>query len=160
MCQAVCPVFKTTGFEADVARGKVALLDGLTRQILTQPDQVLERLNRCLLCGACERRCSRKVDLMAIFLTARIIITGYCGLPIYKKLIFRVFLIRPTLFDSVIRTLARIQGLFLKKDNTGRGMHKVRWAIPFFKGRFVPPISGEAFRAPLEGIHLFPPKHE
>ena len=29
MCQAVCPLFTETGREADVARGKLALLDGL-----------------------------------------------------------------------------------------------------------------------------------
>ena len=29
MCQAVCPLFAETGREADVARGKIALLDGL-----------------------------------------------------------------------------------------------------------------------------------
>ena len=29
LCQAVCPLFAQTGREADVARGKLALLSGL-----------------------------------------------------------------------------------------------------------------------------------
>ncbi len=29
MCQAVCPMFGATGMEADVARGKLALIDNL-----------------------------------------------------------------------------------------------------------------------------------
>ncbi len=32
LCQAVCPLFAETGREADVARGKLALLDGLPRK--------------------------------------------------------------------------------------------------------------------------------
>ena len=32
MCQAVCPVYAETGREADVARGKLALLDGLVQE--------------------------------------------------------------------------------------------------------------------------------
>ena len=32
LCQAVCPVFEQTGREADVARGKLALLDGLMQR--------------------------------------------------------------------------------------------------------------------------------
>ena len=34
MCQAVCPVYSQTGREADVARGKLALLDGLMQEML------------------------------------------------------------------------------------------------------------------------------
>ena len=35
MCQAVCPVFGQTGRETDVTRGKLALLDGLANEMLT-----------------------------------------------------------------------------------------------------------------------------
>ena len=37
LCQAVCPLFAETGREADVARGKLALLDGLLKEILKNP---------------------------------------------------------------------------------------------------------------------------
>ena len=37
MCQAVCPVYTQTGREADVARGKLALLDGLMKEMLDDP---------------------------------------------------------------------------------------------------------------------------
>ena len=38
MCQAVCPVFAETGREADVARGKLALLDGLIQANVQRPE--------------------------------------------------------------------------------------------------------------------------
>ena len=40
MCQAVCPVFAQTGVEGDVARGKLALLDGLAHKMLHDPESV------------------------------------------------------------------------------------------------------------------------
>jgi len=68
MCQAVCPVFAETGREADVARGKLALLDGLVQEMFKDPKGVNDRLMRCLLCGtenppdeAQCRRCEHKL---------------------------------------------------------------------------------------------------
>ena len=49
LCQAVCPVFGVTHKEADVSRGKLALLDNLAHKIIEDPDAVEEKLNRCLL---------------------------------------------------------------------------------------------------------------
>ena len=37
LCQAVCPLFAETGREADVARGKLALLSGLAEEVSHQP---------------------------------------------------------------------------------------------------------------------------
>ena len=50
-CQSVCPLFEQTHREADVARGKLALLDGLGKNMFENAKGVEERLNRCLLCG-------------------------------------------------------------------------------------------------------------
>ena len=36
-CQAVCPMFGATGMEADVARGKLALIDNLAHEIFKDP---------------------------------------------------------------------------------------------------------------------------
>ena len=50
MCQSVCPLFEQTGIEADVARGKLAMLEGLAEEMFKDANGVYERLNRCLLC--------------------------------------------------------------------------------------------------------------
>ena len=52
MCQAVCPLYAETGLESDVARGKLALLEGLVHQLFKDPKGVNDRLNKCLLCGS------------------------------------------------------------------------------------------------------------
>ena len=66
MCQAVCPLFAETGREADVARGKLALLDGLMQELFKDSKGVQERLNRCLLCGSCASNCPSGVKVLDI----------------------------------------------------------------------------------------------
>ena len=87
MCQAVCPIFMHTCQEADVARGKLALLDGLMQEMFKNPAGVNERLGRCLLCGACEANCPGGVNTFEIFLKARTILAGYLGLSPIKKIL-------------------------------------------------------------------------
>ncbi len=88
MCQAVCPLYAQTGREADVARGKLALLDGLLQEMFDRPDSVAERLNKCLLCGSCQANCPSGVRVIEIFLKARAVLAGFSGLMHPRKSFF------------------------------------------------------------------------
>lgn len=44
-CQAVCPVYTQTRREADVARGKIVLLQNLAYELIKDPKAVEERLS-------------------------------------------------------------------------------------------------------------------
>ncbi|MCB2227502.1 MAG: (Fe-S)-binding protein [Desulfarculaceae bacterium] len=111
-CQSVCPLYNQTGREADVARGKLALLDGLAAEILKDPHAVQERLERCLLCGSCAANCPSGVKVLDIFLKARAILSGYLGLPPAKKLVFRQLLARPALFNRLLSLAPRFERVF------------------------------------------------
>ncbi|MBU4606274.1 MAG: 4Fe-4S dicluster domain-containing protein, partial [Proteobacteria bacterium] len=113
-CQSVCPLYGETGREADVARGKLALLDGLAHELLSDPHGVQERLERCLLCGSCAANCPSGVKVLDIFLKARAILSGYLGLPPAKKLLFRQVLARPALFNKLMSLAPRFEGLLTK----------------------------------------------
>ncbi|MBG0789818.1 MAG: (Fe-S)-binding protein [Desulfovibrionaceae bacterium] len=130
MCQAVCPVFGRTGREADVTRGKIALLEGLAHEMLTDPEGVNDKLNRCLLCGTCQANCPSGVSVMDIFLKARAIMTGYFGLSPVKKAIFRGMLKNPKLFNSLTSMGAKFQGLFTKPANDMLGTSCARFNAP------------------------------
>lgn len=149
MCQTVCPVFSLSKHEGDAARGKLALLDGLSREILKRPNKVLDRLNRCLLCGACERSCSRQVPLTEIFIKARIILNAYTGLSPFKKLIFRTVLTHPALFEGLVRLSSRFQALFLKTKPDHPSIKETRHLAPFLNSRKVPALPDRSFRASL-----------
>ncbi len=119
MCQAACSLYEETGLETDVARGKIALLDGLARKMIDDAPGVAKRLNRCLLCGSCESGCPSGVPIMEIFLKARAIITAYTGLSPLKKLIFRCVLTSPAFFDRLLEYGAPLQRFFIKPVKKG-----------------------------------------
>jgi glycolate oxidase iron-sulfur subunit len=135
MCQAVCPVFAQTGREADVARGKLVLLDGLMQAMLTDPEAVRQRLQRCLLCGSCATNCPSGVNVLDIFLKARAILAGYLGLPPLKKAIFRKLLAHPRTLDRVVEFGAVFQTLFTRPVNEIVGTSCARFAFPMLADR-------------------------
>jgi len=135
MCQAVCPVFAQTGREADVARGKLVLLDGLMQAMLTDPEAVRQRLQRCLLCGSCAANCPSGVNVLDIFLKARAILAGYLGLPPLKKAIFRRLLAHPKTMDRVVEFGAVFQKLFTRPVNEIVGTSCARFAFPMLADR-------------------------
>ena len=135
MCQAVCPVFAQTGREADVARGKLVLLDGLMQAMLTDPEAVRQRLQRCLLCGSCATNCPSGVNVLDIFLKARAILAGYLGLPPLKKAIFRKLLAHPRTLDRVVEFGAVFQTLFTRPVNEIVGTSCARFAFPLLADR-------------------------
>lgn len=135
MCQAVCPLFAETGRESDVARGKLALLDGLIQEVFKDPKGVNERLMRCLLCGTCAVNCPSGVKILEVFIKARAIITGYMGLSPLKKAIFRGMLVHPEFFDILLEWGAKLQGIFVKPADDFLGASCVRFMSPLAERR-------------------------
>lgn len=135
MCQSVCPVFEQTGREADVARGKLALLTGLMESMFDDPEGVYQRLNKCLLCGSCAANCPSGVNAQEIFLKARAILTGYMGLSAAKRLILKGMLANPALFDRLTEWAARFQKIFTRPVNDIIGTSCARVMSPLLQDR-------------------------
>lgn len=145
MCQAVCPLFAETGREADVARGKLALLDGLAREILHNPRGIQDRLARCLLCGSCAAHCPSGVKVLDIFIKARAILSGYLGLSPLQKALFRGFLRRPRFFNRLLDWGTRFQGIFITPVDDLLGSSCSRFLSPLLNGRHFKPLAPTAF---------------
>ena len=141
LCQAVCPLFAETGREADVARGKLALLDGLAQEILKDPKGVQDRLNHCLLCGSCAANCPSGVKVLDIFIKARAILAGYLGLSPVKKIIFRGLLSKPDWFNRVLAWGAKFQGIFVKPVDDLLGSSCARFMSPLLYDRHFKPLA-------------------
>lgn len=150
MCQMHCPVFLETKNESDVARGKLALINGITAEILKHPEKVLIRLNNCLLCGACSSGCSRNVKTIEIFIKARIIITEYTGISLIKKLLLKKIVAHPALFDKSINLIKKFQHLFFKSGNDSHNSIAPRLYMPFFRGRQLQPLAPDTFHAQVK----------
>ncbi len=145
MCQSVCPLFEETGREADVARGKLALLDGLGREMFDDPAGVAERLNRCLLCGSCAANCPSGVRVLDIFIKARAILAGYMGLSPIKRAALRGMLAHPERFDRLVAWGSRFQKYFTRPVNDLVGTSCARFVSPLIGGRHFRPIAETPF---------------
>ncbi|MDR3361344.1 MAG: (Fe-S)-binding protein [Desulfovibrio sp.] len=121
LCQAVCPMFGASGMEADVARGKLALIDNLAHETIRDPQAVLDKLGRCLLCGSCQAACPPGVKIIDVFMEAREVVTAFLGLHPVKKMIFRTLLARPELFNFAMRVGAPMQSLLFRKTGQAQG---------------------------------------
>jgi glycolate oxidase iron-sulfur subunit len=141
LCQAVCPLFAETGREADVARGKLALLDGLAQEILKNPQGVQDHLNRCLLCGSCAANCPSGVKVLDIFIKARAILAGYLGLSPLKKVLFRGLLREPAWFNRILAWGAKFQGIFIKPVDDLLGSSCARFMSPLLDDRHFKPLA-------------------
>ena len=135
MCQAVCPLFRETGKETDVSRGKLALLEGLAAELLRDSKGIDIALNRCLLCGTCQANCPSGVQIIEIFLSARAIMTGYFGLSPVKKAIFRGMLANPKFFNVLTSMGSKFQGIFTKKVDDLLGSSCARFNAPVVADR-------------------------
>ncbi len=155
-CQAVCPVYEQTGNEADVARGKLAILEGLIQEMFDNPRGVVKRLDRCLLCGSCENICSGGVSTQEIFFKARTIISGYTGLSRTQKLIFRHFLSRPEFFDKAFEWIGHFQTLFFKPADNLQGTSCPRFITPLPAGRHISPPAVIPFHRMISPMNTSP----
>jgi glycolate dehydrogenase iron-sulfur subunit len=153
MCQAVCPLYAETGRESDVARGKLALLNGLLGQMFTNPRGVRDRLNKCLLCGSCAAQCPSGVKVLEIFLKARVILAAYMGLPPVKQRLFHELLADPARFDRLSRWGARLQGLFLKPADPFLGSSCARLQSPLVE-RHVKALASISFRSRVRTLNV------
>ena len=146
MCQAVCPLFRETGRETDVTRGKLALLEGLAAELLHDPQGIDAAINRCLLCGTCQANCPSGVQVVDIFLEARAILTGYFGLSPVKKAIFRGMLANPRLFNALTAMGSKFQGIFTKKVDDLLGSSCARFNAPVVADRHFNALAARPFR--------------
>jgi glycolate oxidase iron-sulfur subunit len=145
MCQATCPIYAVTRNEGHVARGKLALLDGLMLDMFENPDGVSEQLNRCLLCGSCATICPRDVNVLEIFLKARAIIAAYKGLSPLKKVMFQRLLSNPNLFNRVMAWGSKWQYLFAKKTGMQADASCGQLISPLLSKRHMVPLAPVPF---------------
>ncbi|MEJ5300606.1 MAG: (Fe-S)-binding protein [Thermodesulforhabdaceae bacterium] len=153
MCQSVCPLYKETRLETDVARGKLAIIDGLKKALFEKPDGVAERLHRCLLCGSCQAQCPSGVKSIEIFLKTRAIIEEYRGLSPLKRFILRKILSIPERFHRVLDIAAKCQKILFKEADPVVGTSCSRIPLPLIGKRHIKPLAPEPFHEKLPSFY-------
>ena len=144
-CQAVCPLYGATRKEADVARGKLALIDALMKDMFTDARGVEERLNRCLLCGSCAAGCPSGVNVVEIFAKSRAILAEYRGLSAPEKFLFRRLLANPRIFDRLCEWAEKFQAVFTKTDDNLQNTSCARLISPLTGNRHIKRLAPVPF---------------
>jgi glycolate oxidase iron-sulfur subunit len=102
-CQPVCPLFRATGREGHVARGKVALYRDIIEDRVQMGPAVKDVFANCLLCRACTESCVPAVKTDEVVMSFR---HGYAerfGRGFLQRRVFRTLLPRPRLMRSLVR---------------------------------------------------------
>lgn len=150
-CQVACPIFRATGHEAGVARGRVALLRALIEKRLDWNEELKEPLFNCLLCGACTANCFPGVATADLMVEARSEYLERVGRDKLHRLLFNHLLPYP----KRLRMATRAAGLSLKT-----GLSDVARALGLLRafGRDFPRAQRIVKRLPEQAFRdKFPP---
>ena len=71
LCQSVCPIYKITGNDCAVSRGKFVMLEGIINGDLKFNKTIEKYLDMCLKCGKCKEFCPSGIDVCEIFNIAK-----------------------------------------------------------------------------------------
>jgi glycolate oxidase iron-sulfur subunit len=104
-CQPVCPIFRATGREAHVARGKLALFRNLIERRTELGPELKDAYSNCLLCRACTDVCFSAVKTDKVVVTFRHQYAERFGRGFWQRRVFRSLLPRPRLMRALVRSL-------------------------------------------------------
>ena len=105
-CQVACPIFRSTGHEAGVARGRLALLRAIIEGRLEWNQELEEPLFDCLLCGACTANCFPAIPTSDLVIRARSEYLEKVGRKSIHRLLFDQLLPYPRRLHMAARTVA------------------------------------------------------
>jgi glycolate oxidase iron-sulfur subunit len=105
-CQVACPVFRATGYETGVARGRLALLRALIERRTEWSDSIEDPLFTCLACGACTANCFPAVATADLVFAARSDYLDVVGRNPLHRLLFDHLLPYPRRMRLAVRSVA------------------------------------------------------
>jgi glycolate oxidase iron-sulfur subunit len=105
-CQVACPIFRSTGHESGVARGRLALLRAVIEGRLKWSRELEEPLFDCLLCGACTSSCFPAIPTSDLVIKARSEYLEKVGRKSIHRLLFDQLLPYPRRLHLAARAVA------------------------------------------------------
>ena len=144
-CQAGCPVFRVTGEEHSLSRGRLAIARGLMLGQLDLTPEVVRALDDCLLCRGCTAHCFPALKTDEVVTTIRHAYINRHGQPMWQRILFRSILSDSKRLESAGRMAlwAKRTGLATLAEKTGLlSLVDRRLAVA---NRVVPALPGKAF---------------
>jgi len=105
-CQTACPIFRSTGHESGVARGRLALIRAIIEDRLKWDQALEEPLFDCLLCGACTANCFPAIPTSDLIIEARAEYQQKVGRKKVHRFLFEFLLPYPRRLHLAARAVA------------------------------------------------------
>jgi len=118
-CQAGCPVFRVTGEEHSLARGRQAIARSLILGTMDLSQEVIGALEDCLLCRGCTAHCFPGIKTDEIVTAMRYAYIKRHGQPAWRRILFRNIL-----SDSRKLQLAGRMALWAKRHGLAAAAEK------------------------------------
>ena len=144
-CQAGCPVFRVTGEEHSLARGRQAIARSLILGNLELTPDVFHALEDCLLCRGCTAHCFPAIKTDEIVTAIRHAYITRHGQPIWQRILFRTILSDSKKLETAARMAlwAKRSGLATLAEKTGiLNLVDKRLQVA---NQVVPPMMGKPF---------------
>ncbi len=127
LCQSVCPVYKVTGNDCAVSRGKFIMLGGVLKGDIKLNKNVNKYLDLCLKCNKCSDFCPSGIDVCEIFNCAKY---EYAKKSIMARIPF--LLQSEIFFNGIIKIISTINRV-LRIRKTYK-ISNTKTKILYFKG--------------------------
>ena len=124
-CQVACPIFRATGHESGVARGRLALLRAIIEGRLDWSDDIEAPLFDCLLCGACTSNCFPAIPTSDLLIRARSEYLTRVGRKSIHRLLFDHLLPYPDRLHMAARVAAMSKKAGLSKLARALGLLRI-----------------------------------
>jgi len=132
-CLAVCPTYDHLGIEDDSPRGRLHLIRNLSEGNIQPTGKVLEHLDLCLDCRACESACPAGVRYGVVIEDARAQLEAVRPRPFWagglRAFFLRGVFPRPAILRALARGLRLSQRLGLDRAATKLGLVRGRMAL-------------------------------
>lgn len=144
-CHVACPIFRATGHESGVARGRLALLRGIIEERIQWSEELEDPLFTCLGCGACTTNCFGAVPTADLILNARAEYFENVGKKPAHRLLFEHLLPYPKRLHLAARTAA------LGKNSGASKLANALGLLRIF-GRDLPKAEGIVEKLPMSSF--------
>jgi glycolate oxidase iron-sulfur subunit len=155
-CLNYCPTYVDLGLETESPRGRIHLIDALSQGRIKPGRAVLEHLDLCLQCRACETACPSGVSFGRIMEGARTQVVAAGRSPLGWRL--RSIVLRWTLpHPRLLRLLAVLLRLY-QRSGLQSLVRRTRllWLLPFHLRhleQLLPPVAGRFFTPASAGAN-------
>jgi glycolate oxidase iron-sulfur subunit len=149
-CQVACPIFRSTGHESGVARGRLALLRAIIENRLEWSDEIEEPLYDCLLCGACTSNCFPAIPTSDLVIRARAEYLDKVGRKSIHRLLFDTLLPYPRRLHLAARAVALGKNTGTTRLARALGLLRIFGRDFVQAEQIVTHLPAQAFRARLK----------